>query len=135
MWVSTVEIILTAETRFFFIGRDFLNWDFSFETLSCHDCQDKSRFSRFVETFPNLSRYLNIIETFWDTGTSGSKILTNWEILIEKIDKSTNLNLDWDFLIVKINFFKVSRFSQMSRLTTFCSCQDWDSWSRHNGDK
>jgi hypothetical protein len=48
-----------------------------------------SRFSsillRFVETFQDLFRYLNIIETFW--GTLGSKILTNWEISIEKYDK------------------------------------------------
>ncbi len=34
-----------------------------------------SRFSRFVETFQDLSRYLDIIQTFW--GTSGSKMLTN----------------------------------------------------------
>jgi|FrelakmetLWP11LW_1041352.scaffolds.fasta_scaffold49918_1 hypothetical protein len=77
---------------FFCLGHDFYNRDFWIEIKLRQyfywDCQDElrlSRFLRFVETFWDLSRYLNIIETFW--GTSGSKILTNWEILILTNDK------------------------------------------------
>ena len=114
----------------------FFYWSRFLKLRLCHvttvktnqDFQDLLKLFQICQDISTLSRLFELC-------TSGSKILTNWEILIEKIDKSTNLNLDWDFLIVKINFFKVSRFSQMSRLTTFCSCQDWDSWSRHNGDK
>ncbi len=52
----------------FYLGQDFLNRDFSIETWLCRDFyrdrRDKSRLSRFlrfVETFRDLSRYLDII--------------------------------------------------------------------------
>ncbi len=109
-----------------------------------------SRFLRFVRTFQDLSRYLDIIETFWRT--SGSKILTNWEISIKKSDKidlllikietncrdlpkSSRLDrfLDQDFWDWKVMLRQNQDISiKKSRLSrpTFCRCQDildcWD---------
>ena len=61
-----------------FLKSRLFNWDLAASRFSSR----LSRFLRFVETFQDLSKYLDIIETFW--GTSGSKISTNWEIFIEK---------------------------------------------------
>ncbi len=77
-----VSIFSTVETKFFFLVEIF-----KIETF-------QSRFScvKIFETFGDLSRYLDIIKAFW--GTSGSKILTNWEILIEKCDKIDQLSIE-----------------------------------------
>ncbi len=83
------DFLNCRDTIYFCLGQDFINLDFSIKILllkvlfwDFRDCQDKSRFLRFVKTFQDLSRYLNVFKTF--CGTSGSKILTNWEILIKK---------------------------------------------------
>ncbi len=74
--------------------------------------QDNPDCSRFVKAFQDLLIHLYIIKTFW--GTSGSKILTNWEISIEKNDKINSLSME-----IK---YKLSRLTKnfMSR---------WISWS------
>ena len=90
-WVfkTCQDFLNCGDTIYFCLCQDLKNQDFSIKILlrqvfywDCRDCQDKSRFLRFVKTFQDLSRYLDILKTF--CGTSGSNILTNWEILIEK---------------------------------------------------
>ncbi len=75
--------VLTVET----------NRDWDQDCPQCRDqlflkCQD---YSRYVKTFQNLLRNFDIVKTFW--GTSGSKILTNWEILIKKKNKIISLSI------------------------------------------
>ncbi len=99
------------------------------------------------QDYQDLSRHFNIIKKF--LGTSSSKILTNWEILIEKNDKinsllikiETNcedwpkilslngfLDLDWDFWDWKVVLRRNRDFSietYRSLRSNFWKCQDF----------
>ncbi len=94
----------------------------------CWDKSRLSRFLRFVKTFWDLSRYLDIIKMFWRT--SGSKILTNWEMLIVKNDKINSLLIEietncWDFPKMSGH----NRFLYLDR-----DFWDWKVVSRQNWD-
>ncbi len=66
------DLLNCLDTIYFCLGQDFKNQDFSIKILlrqvfywDFRDCQDKSRFLIFVETFQDLPRYhLNIVKTF-----------------------------------------------------------------------
>ncbi len=66
---------LVSRSTFFFLGQEFLNWDFSIETWLRQDIYQESRSSRLIKTFEiywdfwDLLRLLRFIETFeiyWD---------------------------------------------------------------------
>ncbi len=69
--MKLVEIILTVETRLFFFSVKIFKIETFQSRLGCVEIfvetveiSRLSRFSRFVQTFRDLSRYLDIIETF-----------------------------------------------------------------------
>jgi hypothetical protein len=79
---------------FFFLGRDFENQDFSIEIYLCRDiyrdCRDKSRLSRqieIIETFRDLSRFLEIF-----TNRQLWKVTSFHRCLLVKWIKSSNLD-------------------------------------------
>ena len=71
------------------------------------NCQDLPKISC-------LDRFLDLDRDFWD-----------WKVVTSQ---------NQDISIVETNFLKVSRFSQLSRLT-LCQSQDWNSRSRPRQDK
>ncbi len=106
------------------------------------DCRDKlrlSRFSRFVQTFQDLLRYLNIIKTFevlqaqksWQIEKSRSrnmiKLTNSWSRLKQTVKICQKLHVSTDFSIL-IKNFGTGRWCQdkieISQRQDFLDCRD-----------
>ncbi len=141
-----IEIVKTGrdcwdKSRFLDIGWDLLRNLDIIETFWARTCQkfwyfeiSWSRNVQYLLTSQTRLRKSDEICYYINVSTD---ILISIEIFCsEKVIKSLSrfLNLDWDISIVETNFWKVSRFSQLSRLT-FCKCRVRDSPPRHYWDK
>ncbi len=80
--LKTVKIILTVKTCFYF---------FSVEIFEIETFQLRLSCVKILVICWDFLRFINIIAAFW--GSSGSKILTNLEISIEKCAKIVTLKI------------------------------------------
>ncbi len=106
----------------FFLSWDFLNPDFSVETLThqdfCLDCWDASWLSRFVEIYQDTSRFVQKswhYQNFWI-----STLLKFLDLDFIKILRSRQISQSW-LRLFGLDIVKISRLSRQN----FWKCQDF----------
>ena len=111
------RLSITSRSTFFFLGRDFKNRDFSIEIYLRRDIyrdrRDKSRlsrFSRFVETFRDLSR---LFEIYRDIST----LSRLFEVLQDQ--KSWQIEKSWSRNVIKVTNSR-SRLRQTVEICQKC---------------
>jgi hypothetical protein len=124
--LKPVEIFLTVETNFFFVSVKI----FKIKTFQSRLCVVEIfvEIDEIVETNQDLSRNLDIMETFWVW--KWQKVLPNWEISTRTMQKSTYFSIEIETNCQEMTKFPgLNEFLDLDRdfkVWTLMSRQNWE---------